>query len=39
MAKKVYLVIALAMLIALLGGFPNLIDGIRARGLMKVNYG
>lgn len=39
MAKKVYLVIALAMLLALLGGFSNLIAGIRARGVMKVNYG
>lgn len=39
MAKKAYLLVMVLMLLALLSGAANLIDGIRARGMMKVNYG
>lgn len=39
MAKKAYLVVMVLMILALLSGAANLIDGIRARGMMKVNYG
>lgn len=39
MAKKVYLVITIFMVLALLSGIPHLIEGIHARGMTGVNYG
>lgn len=39
MAKKVYFVITIFMILAVLSGIPHLIDGIRARGMFRVNYG
>ncbi len=39
MAKKVYLVILIFMVLTLLSGIPHLIEGIYARGMTEVNYG
>lgn len=37
--KKVYLVLTIIMFLSLLSGISHLIDGICARGPLKVNYG
>jgi len=37
--KKLYIIVAISALIAVLTGIPYLIDGIRARGFDGVNYG
>lgn len=37
--KKIYLVITIIMFLSLLSGISHLLDGICARGLLKVNYG
>lgn len=37
--KKLYIIVAIFALIALLTGIPYLIEGIRARGFDGVNYG
>lgn len=39
MARKAYLVITIFMILTLLSAIPHLIDGIRMRGLTRVNYG
>ncbi|MBS5192112.1 MAG: hypothetical protein KHY81_11770 [Lachnospiraceae bacterium] len=39
MAKKVYLVITIFMVLSLLSGIPHLIEGIHERGMAGVNYG
>ena len=37
--KKLYIIVAIFALIAILTGIPYLVEGIRARGLDGVNYG
>ena len=37
--KKLYVIVAIFALIALLTGIPYLVEGIRARGFDGVNYG
>ena len=37
--KKLFIIVAIFALIALLTGIPYLIEGIRARGFDGVNYG
>ena len=37
--KKLYIIVGIFALIAILTGIPYLIEGIRARGLDGVNYG
>lgn len=37
--KKLFIIVAIFALIALLTGIPYLIEGIQARGLDGVNYG
>jgi len=37
--KKLYLIVGVFALIAILTGIPYLIEGIQARGLDGVNYG
>lgn len=39
MKKKVYLILTIFALIALLTGIPYLAEGIRARGIAEVNWG
>ena len=39
MKKKVYLILTIFALIALLTGIPYLAEGIRARGITGVNWG
>lgn len=39
MAKKVYLIIIICMILAVLSNLSYLVEGIGARGLGGVNYG